>query len=228
MENACEKRGIKINAAKCKVIGESVGQITIDNNAVENVEKFVFLGSVVPNSSDDVKRRIALASSAFGKLKKKIWGNRDLSYHIKLRLYSSLIVPIAIYASETWTLKAEDTRRLLVFENDCLRTMVGKTRRDRCKLVDIRKTLGIKCNIVDVIQKRRLNWFGHVVRRGGDSNVYRSYQESFPGKRPIGRPPKRWSDQIRKETGIPLKTLERTATDRDRWKKFVNKKCAKI
>ena len=147
MENACEKRGIKINAAKCKVIGESVGQITIDNNAVENVEKFVFLGSVVPNSSDDVKRRIALASSAFGKLKKKIWGNRDLSYHIKLRLYSSLIVPIAIYASETWTLKAEDTRRLLVFENDCLRTMVGKTRKDRCQLVDIRQNLDTKCNV---------------------------------------------------------------------------------
>ena len=25
------------------------------------------------------------------------------------------------------------------------------------------------------------NWFGHVVRRGDDSNVYHSYQESFPG-----------------------------------------------
>jgi hypothetical protein len=228
LENACKKWGMKINAAKCKLMGQGVGQITINNNAVENVEKFVFLGSVVPHTADDVKRRIALASSAFGRLKKNIWSRRDLANAIKLRLYSSLIVPIAIYASETWALKAEDTHKLLVFENDCLRTMVGKTRIDRCKLLDIRKNLGIKCSIVDMIQKRRLTWFGHVVRRGEDSHAYRSYKEDFPGKRPTGRPPKRWADQIRQEMNLPLRTLERTAKDRDRWKKCVSRKCAKI
>ena len=101
--------------------------------------------------------------------------------------------------------------------------MVGKTRRDRCKILDIRNYLGIKCSIVDLIQKRRLNWFGHVARRG----VYRSYKEEFPGKRPSGRPLNRWADQIRQEMIQCLWTIERTAADRDRSMEKVcqQKKC---
>ena len=41
--------------------------------------------------------------------------------------------------------------------------------------------------------------------------VERVYKEEFPGKTPRGRPPKRRSDQIRQELGIPLLTLERYA-----------------
>ena len=38
---------------------------------IEIVKEFKFLGSLVPNSSDDVKRRIAFANPTFGRLKKK-------------------------------------------------------------------------------------------------------------------------------------------------------------
>jgi hypothetical protein len=67
-----------------------------------------------------------------------------------------------------------------------------------------------------------------VARKSENSYVHRVYKEEFPGKRRRGRPPKRWSDQIRKEMEIPLLTLERYAGDRDGWKSRVNKKCAKI
>ena len=66
------------------------------------------------------------------------------------------------------------------------------------------------------MQKRRLNWFGYVVRRAENSHVYRAYKEDFPGKRPRGRPPNRW--KVRKDLDLPLLTLERIAQDRDRWK----------
>ena len=102
------------------------------NDAVEKVEHVVFLGSVVPHTSNDVKRRIALASSAFGRLKKNTWSRRDLSNSIKLKPYSLF----AVYVSETWTLKAEDTRKLLVFENDVSEPWLE--RRDCCKIIDIK------------------------------------------------------------------------------------------
>ena len=99
LENACKKWGLKINSTKCKVITTEVNDhITINDQIVENVENFNFLGSTIPNTSDDVLRRIGLASSAFGRLKKNVWSRKDLSNQIKLRLYKSLIVPIAIYA----------------------------------------------------------------------------------------------------------------------------------
>ena len=51
---------MKINAAKCKIMAQSDDQIAINNDAVENVEHFVFLGSVVSHTSDGVNKRIAL------------------------------------------------------------------------------------------------------------------------------------------------------------------------
>jgi len=58
--------------------------------------------------------------------------------------------------------------------------------------------VGLKAVITDVVvKKRRLTWFGHVVRSGHESIVLQSYKKEFPGKRPQGRPPKRWMDQIR-------------------------------
>ena len=228
LENACRKWGLKVNPLKCKVMSQEMDDIQIDNETVAKVNHFVFLGSVVPNTSDDVKRRIALASSAFGRLKEKIWSRKDIPNRIKIRLYYALIVPIAIYASETWTLKVEDSRKLNVFENNCLRAMAGKCVRDRIKMEDIRKQLGAEVNILNLIKRRRLNWFGHVNRRGEDSYVYRAYKDNFPDKRPPGRPPKRWGDQIRADIGLPLLTAEKYAKDRNRWKSCVDKNCARI
>ena len=43
--------------------------VVLDGSKVEHAKEFVFLVSVVPNSSDEVRRRISLASAAFGRLK---------------------------------------------------------------------------------------------------------------------------------------------------------------
>ena len=169
LEKTCKKWGLRINAKKCKVISpDLLNKIQIENGVVKKVDKFTFLGSVVLETSAEVKRRIGLASSAFDRLKRNIWSKREIPNKIKLRLYSSLILPIAIYASETWTLKVEDLRKLSVFKNDCLRAMAGKTRMDRCRLTEIKRSLGIKDDIINVVKKRRLMWFGHVAssRRG--------------------------------------------------------------
>ena len=48
---------MKINTDKCKVISNSHSNITIENENVENVEEFKFLGSVVPNLSLDVDEK---------------------------------------------------------------------------------------------------------------------------------------------------------------------------
>ena len=76
--------------------------------SVEVVKKFLLLGSILPDTTDDVKRRIAMASTAFDRLRKNIWCRRDLPNAIKLRLFNSLIVLIVTYASETLTSKSKD------------------------------------------------------------------------------------------------------------------------
>ena len=116
---------MKINVGKCKVISNDQRNIMIEGNPVDKVTEFTFLGSVIPGSESDVKRRIMLASSAFGRLKESIWSKKNISRNLKMRLYQALILPIATYASETWTLRETEKQSLVSFEMRCLRSILG-------------------------------------------------------------------------------------------------------
>ena len=116
-------------------------------------------------------------------------------------------------------------QKLSVFQNNCLRTMAGKRRIDCTKKANLKMSLGVETDILDMVKKCRMNWFGHVSRRDlNTSYVKKSYKRDFTSKRSRGRPPKRWSDMIRDDTGLPLLTAERKAQDREIWKKFVTLK----
>ena len=57
-------------------------------------------------------------------------------------------------------------------------------------------------NIVQVVKSRRMRWAGHVVRMGEGRGVHRVLVGKPEGKRPLGRPRRRWEDNIeRVETG---------------------------
>ena len=52
-------------------------------------------------------------------------------------------------------------------------------------------------NIVRVIKSRRMRWVGHVARMGESRGVYRVLVGKPEGKRPLGRPRRRWEDNIK-------------------------------
>jgi hypothetical protein len=52
-------------------------------------------------------------------------------------------------------------------------------------------------NIVRVIKWRRMSWAGHVARIGEERGVYRVLVGKPEGKRIMGRPKRRWVDNIR-------------------------------
>ena len=87
-----QKRGMKMIGVKCKIISRSYQAVVLDGSEVNH--EFVFLGSVVPNSDDNVRRRISLALAAFGRLNIPIWQKREISKPLKVRLYKALILPI--------------------------------------------------------------------------------------------------------------------------------------
>lgn len=47
------------------------------------------------------------------------------------------------------------------------------------------------------IRKRRLQWEGHVWRKEGTSWIQTIQDSMLEGKRPLGRPRKRWEDQVK-------------------------------
>ena len=52
-------------------------------------------------------------------------------------------------------------------------------------------------NIVRVIKSRRLRWAGHVARMEEGRSTFKVLKGKPTGKRPLGRPRRRWKDNIR-------------------------------
>jgi hypothetical protein len=48
-----------------------------------------------------------------------------------------------------------------------------------------------------MIKSRRMRWAGHVARMGKKRNAYRILVGKLKGKRPLGRPKRRWVDNIK-------------------------------
>ena len=80
-------------------------------------------------------------------------------------------------------------------------------------------------SIVRVIKWRRMGWAGHVARMGEGRGVYRVLVGKPEGKRPMGRPRRRWVDNIRmglQEVGCGYMDWIGLAQDRDRWRTLVS------
>jgi hypothetical protein len=79
--------------------------------------------------------------------------------------------------------------------------------------------------IIRVIKSRRMTWAGHVARMGEKRNAYRILVGKPEGKRPLGRPRRRWVDNIKmdlRETGWDGADWMDMAQDRDQWRALVN------
>ena len=79
-------------------------------------------------------------------------------------------------------------------------------------------------NIVWVVKSRRMRWAGHVARMGEYRDVPRVLVGKPEGKRPLGRPRRRWEDNIQKdlqEVGGGRGDWMELAQDRDRWRALV-------
>jgi hypothetical protein len=106
------------------------------------------------------------------------------------------------------TLKEE--HQLRVFENRVLRRIFGPKRDELTgewrklhteKLHDLYSST----DITRQIKSRRVRWAGHVARMGEERKLYKVLVGKSEGKRPPGRPRRRWEDGIRmnlRETGL--------------------------
>jgi hypothetical protein len=80
-------------------------------------------------------------------------------------------------------------------------------------------------SIIRIIKSRRMRLAGHVARMGDKRNTYRLLVGTPEGKRPLGRPRRRWVDNIRMdlvEVGWGNVDWIGVAKDRNRWRALVN------
>jgi hypothetical protein len=122
-----------------------------------------------------------------------------------------------------------EEHRLRVFENRVLRKIFRPKRDEdgswRKLHNDELNNLYSSPNTVRVIKSRSMRWAGHVARMGERRGVYRVLVRRPEGKRPLGRPRRRWEDNIKmglREIGIDGASWTRLAQDRVQWRASVN------
>jgi hypothetical protein len=127
------------------------------------------------------------------------------TYRLK---YTKLFL-VVLYGWETWSLNLREELRLRVFEKKVLRRIFWPKREEDGLLIKLHNgelhSLYSSPNIVRVIKSRRIRWVGHLTRIRERIGVYRALVGSPEGKRPLGRPRRRWEENIKldlRETGI--------------------------
>jgi len=111
-----------------------------------------------------------------------------------------------------------------------LRKICGITRRDRRRNVDILKELEMEKDINEVLQTRRLTYFGHVTRMEKDRYPNILMHGYTHGRRPRGRPRKSWLDNITKDCealNLTIQQASRLANDRVKWRNTVRNKSSR-
>jgi hypothetical protein len=117
-----------------------------------------------------------------------------------------------------------------VFENRVLRRIFGP-KRDEVTGEWIKvhneefNNLYSSPTIVRLMKSRRIIWAGYVARMGEGRGAYRILVGKPEGKRPLGRPRRRWEDNVK----MDLQEVEcggmdwiELAQDRNRWRTLVN------
>jgi hypothetical protein len=127
-------------------------------------------------------------------------------------------------------LTLREEHRLRVFENRVLRRIFGPKRDEVTgewiKLLNEElHNMYSSPNIIITIKSRRMRWAVHVARMGENRNANRILVGKPEGRRPLGRPRRKWVDNIKMDLreiewgGVDWVDL---AKDRDHWRDFVN------
>ena len=147
------------------VVNHPQEKITIDNEDIERVDKFIYLGSCfneLDDDADDIDRRVQKGNEALARINKILW-NRMTPQRLKLKMVMTFVYPSITYGCETWFLGQDAKTHLDTWWMRTMRRVKGVTKEDRLRSETILKELNT-LKISDMIEERQLRYAGHVWR----------------------------------------------------------------
>lgn len=225
-----EERGMAVNISKSKIMkigGEKVNfEIKWKDQTLEQVNSYKYLGTIINDDGkldEEINNRIRKANQVYYNLNNTIIGKREVNKKTKMQIYKTVYLPVLLYGAETWAMMDKHKSRVTASEMKYLRKVVGKTKRDRVRNINIRNELQ-QAPVVEQIERKQLNWFGHLVRMGDERKVKEVFESRVEGKRRRGRPRIEWEQYVNdvvRRRGKEIREIRRLALDRERYKKWV-------
>ena len=172
----------------------------------------------------DVRTRIGKAASVFQKMR-TVWRSGTINRDTKIRLYSALVLPVVLYASETWKTTAKTTKQLNVFHRRCLRSILNISWRDHVRNEEVMRMAGSR-DLEHIIAGRRGRLAGHILRLPNERTA-KTAVNWVPegGRRKRGRPRNTWRRTLNEDLermGLDWDGAEEAAGDRVEWRRLVD------
>ena len=214
---------------KIMTIDATSEPITINNDPLEEVEDFTYIGNVLSKHNEAgkaIKARLSKPRAAFGKLQ-LIWKSSKYSLRTKIHLYNSNVKSVLLYGSECWLIIESDVKKVEVFHNSCLCKINGMFWRNKISNKDLLKKRKCK-NIGGEIKQRRTRWLGHAMRMAPNRIPKVALHWTPPGKRKRGRPRTTWRRTITSELedmGCSMGPTQYFTKNRGRWRQIVDALC---
>ena len=156
-----EKVGLKFNIQKTKIM--AFGPITsleIDDDTVETVSDFIFLGSKIIADGDcnlEIKRHLLLGRKVMTNLD-SILRSRGIALPTKVHLVKAMVFPVVMYGCESWTIKKYECRRTDAFELRCWIRLLRVPWTARRSNQSIRKEISPRRSLVGLMLKLKLQY----------------------------------------------------------------------
>ena len=130
LEEVTSEWGLSVSIAKTKLLvaGVDCEESDLQPINIRGGTEFKYLGSIMEANGSvqrEVENRISKASRVFGVLKRLVFAGKDLSLATKRLLYRAIVLGVLLYGAETWPAKRDNSRKLEVFHNRCLRSILG-------------------------------------------------------------------------------------------------------
>ena len=233
--DACDNFGLTISTKKTEVMHQPAPgkpyiepNITINNQRLNVVDKFTYLGSTLSRNvliDDEVNARLAKASFAFGRLYKNVWNKRGITTETKIKVYHAVVLTTLLYGCEAWTVYQRHARKLNHFHTTSLRKLLGIKWQEKLPDTEVLTRAGLP-SIYTMLMQSQLRWAGHVARmpnhRLPKKLLFGELQE---GKRSRGAPRKRFKDCLKaslKAFKVNPDSWEAAAQDRSRWRATIH------
>ena len=225
--------GLRINAGKTKVMRlntKSHQPITIEEQSLEDVVEFVYLGSNISTdggADKDVELLINKARHAFRTLR-PVWLSSQLSRNTKIRIFNTNVKSVLLYGCETWKTTKSIMDKLQVFINNCLRYILRIWWPNKISNIELWRCM--KQEQIDTqIKSRKWGWIGHTLRKDPRNIARQALDYNPQGKRKPGRPKSNWRRSMLGEltkTGTTWQEAKTIAQRRVRWRSMVDALCS--
>ena len=160
-----EKVGLKLNIQKTKIMAS--GPTTSWEIDGETVSDFIFWGSKITADGDcshEIKRPLLLGRKVMTNLD-SILKSRDITLPTKVPLLKAMVFPVVMYECESWTVKKAERQRIDAFELWYWRRLLRVPRTARKSNQSILKEIRPGISLEGMMLKRKLQYFGHLMRR---------------------------------------------------------------